>query len=311
MNADKNKLESQKVKINISGTALAVLATLLWVPGPPILKYLANYVDFWTQNFLRYAAAMVVLLPILVSSIRTRKVDSSIWSRALLPTIPNILAQCLWAAAFYYINPAFMTLLGQSQILWTAAASMIFFADERPLLYSKRFWFGTLAAIAGLIGIIVLKQDFTARASLIGIAISLSWAVTWSLYATAAKTAFKKIDSTAGFAVVSLYTTPCLAVLAFAFGRVGQCLSMNFSVWIYLLISAVSSIVISHSCYYAAIKRIGATIPSLVILAQPFLILIVSRIVFNERLSTGQWFFGLLLVGGAALAIRAQEHLKK
>jgi len=286
-----------------------VLAVLSWVPGPPILKYLTGYVDFWTQNFLRYAVAMVVLLPILVFSIRTKKVDSSIWRKAILPTIPNILAQCLWAAAFYYINPAFMTLLGQSQILWTAAVMMIFFVDERALLYKKRFWFGTLAAIAGLIGIIVLKEDFTARASLIGIAISLSWAVTWSLYTTAAKVAFKTTDSIAGFAVVSLYTAPCLAVLAFVFGRVSQCASMNFSVWIYLLISAISSIVLSHSFYYAAIKRIGATIPSLIILAEPFLILIVSHIVFSETLSYAQGIFGIILIGGAALAIRAQEYV--
>ncbi len=315
MNTDENKIPSkvkvQKVKINISGTVLVVLAILGWVPGPIIIKYLTNFVDFWTQNLLRYAIAMVLFLPILVSSIKTRKVDSSIWSKALLPAIPNISAQCLWAAAFYYINPAFMSLLSQSQILWTMAISMIVFADERPLLGSKRFLIGALAAIIGLVGIIVLKEDFTAKASIIGIVITLAWAVNWSLYSIAAKVAFKTIDSAAGFAVVSLYTVPPLAILAFVFGRVGQCLSMNSSAWIYLLISAVSSIAIAHSCYYAAIKRIGATIPSLVLLALPFLILLVSRVVFNEKLSAAQWFFGLLLVAGAALALWAQQHLKK
>ena len=186
---------------------------------------------------------------------------------------------------------------------------MIFFADERALLKNKLFRLGTLAAIAGLIGIIVLKHDFAARASLIGITISLCWAVTWSLYTTAAKVAFKKTDSIAGFAVVSLYTAPCLAILAFIFGNVSQCKSMNFPVWIYLLISAVFSIVLSHSFYYGAIKRIGATIPSLVILAEPFLILIVSHIVFGETLSPAQWVFGIILIAGAALAIRAQEAI--
>jgi drug/metabolite transporter (DMT)-like permease len=311
MDADKNKMESQKIKINISGTVLVVLAIIGWVPGPIIIKYLANFVDFWTQNLLRYAIAMVMFMPILIFSIKTRKVNSSIWSKALLPAIPNISAQCLWAAAFYYINPAFMSLLSQSQILWTMAISMIVFADERPLLRSKRFLAGSLAAMVGLVGIIVLKQDFTARASVIGIVITLAWAVNWALYSIAAKVAFKTIDSAAGFAVVSLYTVPPLAVLAFVFGRVGQCLSMSPSAWIYLLISAVSSIAISHSCYYAAIKRIGATIPSLVILALPFLILLVSRVLFNEKLSAAQWFFGLLLVAGAALALWAQKHLKK
>lgn len=302
-------MDCAKTKTQLTGTILAILAVVCWVPGPPILKYLANYVDFWTQNFLRYFAAMIILLPVLFAAIRNKKIDSSIWLKALLPTLPNIASQCLWTAAFYYINPAFMTLLGQSQILWTAAVMMIFFADERPLFYSRRFWLGTIAAVIGLIGIIVLKNDFAARASLIGITISLCWAVTWSLYTTAAKVAFRKTDSTAGFAVVSLYTAPCLAVLALVFGKVSQCSAMTSSVWIYLLISAVSSIVLSHSFYYAAIKRIGATIPSLVILAEPFLILIVTHIVFGEFLSSAQWVFGIILIAGAAVAIYAQGAL--
>lgn len=300
-----------KTKTNISGTAYAVAAGICWIPGPVIIKYLANFVDFWTQNFLRYAATIIIFLPILIFSIRTRKVNSSIWRKALLPAIPNISAQCLWAAAFYYINPAFMSLLSQSQILWTMAFSMILFADERPLLKSKRFLAGLLAAMVGLVGIIVLKEDFTARASVIGIVITLAWAVNWSLYSIATKIAFKTIDSAAGFAVVSLYTLLPLAILAFIFGRPAQCLSMSLPAWIYLLISAVSSIAIAHSCYYAAIKRVGATIPSLVILALPFLILLVSHIVFGETLSLGQWLFGILLIGGAAIAIQAQGCLEK
>jgi drug/metabolite transporter (DMT)-like permease len=307
----KTDMKSQKAKIHFSGTIFAIVAVISWVPGPVIIKYLTGFVDFWTQNFLRYAAAMIIFLPVLVFSIKTRKVDSSIWRKALVPAIPNIVAQCLWGSAFYYINPAFMNLLGQSQLLWTAAISLLLFADERPLLYSKRFWFGSLAAITGLIGIIVLKENFAARASIIGITLTLIWALSWGLYAVAAKAALKNIDSSAGFAVVSLYTTAALGVLAFIFGRVEQCLTMSFSAWTYLLISAIAGIAISHSCYYAAIKRLGATIPSLVILAQPFLVLLVSRVIFNEHLTTAQCLFGLLLIAGAAIAVWAQEQLKK
>jgi drug/metabolite transporter (DMT)-like permease len=304
-------MELRKAKTNFSGTAFTIIAVISWVPGPLIIKYLTGFVDFWTQNFLRYAAAMIIFLPVLMFAIKTRKVDSSIWLKALLPAIPNIAAQCLWGSAFYYINPAFMSLLAQSQLLWTAVISLLLFADERPLLYSKRFWLGSLAAIIGLIGIIVLKEGFAVRASIIGITLTLIWALTWGLYAVAAKTALKNIDSSAGFAVVSLYTTAALGVLALIFGRVGQCTSMNLSAWIYLLISAIAGIAISHSCYYAAIKRLGATIPSLVILAEPFLILLASRVIFNEHLNTTQCFFGILLIAGAAIAVWSQEHLKK
>jgi hypothetical protein len=31
---------------------------------------------------------------------------------------------------------------------------------------------------------------------------------------------------------------------------------------------------------------------------------------FNEHLNGAQWFFGLLLIAGAGLAIKAHEHIK-
>jgi drug/metabolite transporter (DMT)-like permease len=56
-------------------------------------------------------------------------------------------------------------------------------------------------------------------------------------------------------------------------------------------------------------RRIGATIPALVILAQPFIVLTVSYIVFGESLNGLQLLFGLVLLAGSALAIWAQQHL--
>jgi drug/metabolite transporter (DMT)-like permease len=61
--------------------------------------------------------------------------------------------------------------------------------------------------------------------------------------------------------------------------------------------------------YYSAIKRIGATIPSLVLLATPFIVLAASSVIFGERLSGSQIVFGLVLLAGAALAIWTQQHL--
>jgi drug/metabolite transporter (DMT)-like permease len=56
-------------------------------------------------------------------------------------------------------------------------------------------------------------------------------------------------------------------------------------------------------------RRIGATIPALVILAQPFIVLTVSYIVFGESLNGLQLLFGLVLLAGSALAVWAQQQL--
>jgi drug/metabolite transporter (DMT)-like permease len=58
-------------------------------------------------------------------------------------------------------------------------------------------------------------------------------------------------------------------------------------------------------------RRIGATIPALVVLAQPFVVFAISNVVFGESLNARQLLSGLVLLGGAALAIWAQKHLRR
>ncbi|OQA03955.1 MAG: EamA-like transporter family protein [Planctomycetes bacterium ADurb.Bin401] len=219
--------------------------------------------------------------------------------------------QCCWGAAFYFINPAFITLLAKSSIFWTSAISLICFVDERPLVKSGTFWLSFLIVVIGIIGVTVFKNDFSTKASIIGIVLTLAFAFSWAIYTISIKVMLKNSNSTASFTVVSAYTAIALGILAFLFGKPQQSLSMSNFGWLLLAISAVTSIAGSHSTYYAAVKRIGSTIPPLVVLAQPFLVLLVSRVVFKEYLNGYQWFFGLLLIAGSALAVKSQADLNK
>ncbi|MHC4632490.1 MAG: EamA family transporter, partial [Planctomycetota bacterium] len=78
-----------------------------------------------------------------------------------------------------------------------------------------------------------------------------------------------------------------------------------------VVISGVMCIAFGHVLYYAAMRRIGATIPALVILAQPFAVLAISNVVFGESLNVFQLVFGLVLLAGSGLAIWAQQHLRR
>jgi len=306
-----NKNNNQKTKFNVAGTAFAILSLFCGVPGPLVIKYISPHIDFWTQNFLRYAVAVAVLLPLaFISSERKSLCDKSLWRKALIIAALNVFMQCCWGAAFYYINPAFITLLSKSSILFTSAISLIFFMDERPLVKSKTFWLAFFIVIIGIVGVTVFKKDFSTKASVTGIILTLGFAFTWALYTIAIKMLLKNNDSTTSFAVVSVYTAVTLGILAFMFGRPVQCVNLSMNLWALLALSSATSISASHVTFYSAIKRIGSTIPPLIILAQPFLVLLVSRFVFNEHLNAFQWFFGLLLVAGSALAVKSQDSLK-
>ncbi|MHC4737320.1 MAG: DMT family transporter [Planctomycetota bacterium] len=298
-------------KIDTAATMACIATVICFSIGPIFIKLLTGYVDLWTQNLLRYIVASLVWLPWLLFTIKKGRFERRIWQRAIWPATVNIFMQSLWAASFYYINPAFMSLLVKSFIIWIAAFSFIFFPEERPLVKSKRFWSGIVLSAIGVIGVIVFKADFATTKTMTGIVLALSAAFGWAMYTITVKIAFKDIDSRKGFSVISIYTVAGLFVLALIFGRPGISITMGLKPWAYVVISALTAIAISHVLYYVAIKRLGATIPALVLLATPFTVLAGSYLVFGESLNGFQWLFGMVLLTGSAIAIWAQQHLNK
>jgi len=244
-------------------------------------------------------------------SIKTKRLDRRVWRRAVVPGAANVVMQSLFACAYYYIGPAFMALLMKSSIIGIAGFSLIFFPGERTLLKSKRFWSGLMLSVVGVAGVLYYKEDFAATRTLTGIIIALMTAFMWAVYTLSARIAFKDIDSRHGFSVISIYTVAGLFLLALLFGRIGDCVKMGAWQWVCVVISGATAIALSHTLYYAAMRRIGATIPGLVMLAQPFIVLAISYVVFRESLNVFQLLFGVVLLGGSGLAIWAQEHLKR
>jgi drug/metabolite transporter (DMT)-like permease len=304
------KVNNHVRKFDVPATFACIGTLFFWSSGPIFIKFLTEHLDSWTQNMLRYLAACLFWLPFLLFLIKKKLVEKSVWRRALLPVVPNLAFQSLWAVGFYYIDPTFMVLLNKSSIIWIAGFSLVFFVDERPLIKSNRFWTGMFLSVVGVIGVLLFKKDFTATQTITGVIIALSASVMWAIYSISVKIAFKNIDSRAGFSVISIYTVFGLCVLAFIFGRPQECLHMGSWPWACVIISGVTAIGIGHVLYYVAMKRIGATIPALVVLAQPFIVFAVSNIFFGESLDVLQWFFGVALLAGAAFAIRAQQHLR-
>lgn len=296
-------------RFDIAATFACIGTLCCWTVGPIFIKYLSSYIDSWTQNLLRYSVGCLFWLPFLLLAIKKKQLETKIWRKALLPAAANVTMQSLWAAGFYYIGPAFMALLSNTSVIWIASFSLVFFADERGLVKSKRFWLGLVLSVSGVIGVIYYKQDFTASGTMTGIVIALITAFMWAVYTLSVRIAFRDTDSRSGFSVISVYTVGGLFLLGLIFGNLSQCLTMVPKGWAAVVISAVTAIALGHVLYYAAIKRIGATIPMLVILAQPFTVFAISRMVFGESLNRLQLVFGVVLLVGAALSIWAQQHL--
>jgi len=298
-------------KYNISATFACLGALIFWSLGPIFIKYFTEFMDSWTQNLLRYSVACLFWLPFLILSIRDKSLDKRVWRRAMVPAAANVVMQSLWAAAFYYIDPAFMVLLTKTNIIWIAVFSLILLPEERLLIRSRHFWLGLALSITGLLGVMRYEVSIEEAATVTGIVIAMAGAFMWGVYTISARIAFREIDSRSGFSVMSIYTVAGLGICMLLFGKGGNFKLMGPPQWACLVISAVTAIALAHTMYYAAMRRIGATIPALVILAQPFIVLAISHVAFGESLNASQIFFGVVLLAGSALAIWAQQHLNR
>ena len=297
-------------RIDMVATGASLGALVCWSMGPLFIKYLTGSMDSWTQNALRYSVACLFWLPFLVHTTVKGSFARRTWRRAILPSIANVAMQSLWAAGFYYIGPAFMAMLSKTSILWVAGFSLIVFRDERPLIRSVRFWLGLLLSLAGMLGVIAFKDDFAAVGTLTGIVIALVQAFMWGVYTISVRIAFQDIDPRTSFSVMSIYTAVGLSACAFLFGTPSQVLVLDVRAWIVVVISAVTAIALGHVFFYTAIRRLGATIPMLVILAQPFVVFSLSSVFFHERLNGVQLLFGVVLLAGSGLSVWAQQHLR-
>jgi drug/metabolite transporter (DMT)-like permease len=288
--------------------ALSCIGTLLcWSSAPLFIKYLTGYLDLWTQNLLRYGAACLFWLPFLLIAAKKGQLPKVVWKRALIPFIPNIVGQSLWAAAFYYIDPGFASLLSMTAFLWVIILSIIFFAEERQHLSNRLFRLSIILSLVGLLGVMVFHPAVTHSYTIIGIAIVMLYGIIWGSYAIAVKVMFRGIDSRIGFSVVSIYTVVALLILTMFMGQPAKCLELSLNGWFAVIISGITGIALGHVFYYISLRRLGATTPSLVQLAQPFIVVVISYFVFSERLSVPQLVFGVILVAGSALAILAKK----
>ncbi len=282
-----------------------------WTVGSLQIEYLTRYVDVWTQNFARYVVACLFWLPVLIVNIRKGNVSGRLWLWALLPMGANVIMQTCWAGSFYHGEPGFVMLLNKSSVIWVAGFSIFFFAEERALLKSRFFWLGLSCSITGVVGVILYQPDLSLKTSFWGAFLAVASSMSWAVYIILAKIAFRNIDSRLGFSMITVYMVFVMAALGFALGEPAQLLDLHAKGWITLVTSAIISIALGHVFFYVAIKRIGATIPSMTLLSSPFITFLASRVIFDEHLTAAQLTFGVILVSGAAAAICAQRDLQQ
>ena len=289
---------------------LAVFATVVIWSLPSLFQYyLLRYYDVWGQNFYRYSVACLAIAPLLAFQVRRggARLGLRALGLCLIPALPNVVHQVTQTVALYYIGPGVYAIFARSSVIVTALLALIMFPEERHILRQWRFQLGTVLGLLGAVGVFWFQPGSAAgHVAIRGMLIAFTATFCWALYGTLVKRPSAELGSIRSFGIISLITSAFLFPLTCLFGNVATPIHVSWSVNLILVISAVTCITMAHVLYYVAIQELGVALAQTLQLLCPLGALVLSSLIFHERLTVAQFVSAGILLAGAFLAMRVK-----
>ncbi len=295
-----------------AGVALGA-ATLGWALAPVFIRGLSAAYDPFTMNVPRYAAASAAMLFLSLGWFRADLRVAFRMSRAMLGvTAVNLVMQTLWTIACANAGATLAQLMSKLSIVFVIAFSFVLFHEERKVIRSPRYLFGTLLSLLGVAGVVAknpgsLMPQFD-RYTLV----LLMCAMLWAVYLVASKHVVMKVHPIPMFTVISIYTTAGFVALSFLFGSPATLATAGPALGAFALFSGLLPIAMAHPCFNYAQKNLGSAFSSSIVLINPLITYLIAIWFWgDERLLPTQWIGAALLLTGAFLVIYAGRKPSK
>ena len=296
------------------------VATFIWIWPTIFIKALSPHFDNCTQNFYRFLAGSVVLVLMSLTSRRAEFVSAFKNIKMFIPlALIAFSFQISWVGGIFLLTPAIAALISKSSILFIMLFSYILFQDERKVIKSRMFIFGTFLAISGVVGVIVGGEGvnpagkFGAELSNgggfnFGVVLVLIGSFFWALYIIAIKYKLRTTDSFVLASVVFTLTVPLFFIAALFFGDLRAIGRAPPGMTVLLFLSGAFCVGIAHAFNNRSIKLIGATVSSNFVLVTPFFTGIFSHLILGEVITLCQILSGVVLIAGCAMLISVKGN---
>jgi drug/metabolite transporter (DMT)-like permease len=293
------------------GTALLlVLPPLLWAGNAVVGRVVGELVPPMTLNFLRWALAFVILLP-LAHGVFRRSGSLSVWPHwkrfALLGLLGVGCYNALQYLALQTSTPLNVTLVAASSPVWMLAIGWLFFAQR----VSKRQIAGAVLSIAGVLLVlsrgqwVVLTQVRLVPGDVYVLIATIAWAFySWLL---------AKPEETPE--IRNNWAVFLMAQIIFGLGWSGLfaggewALTDAHIVWSWplaaaLLYVAVGPAVIAYRCWGMGVQRVGPAMAGFFANLTPLFAALLSAAFLGELPQIYHALAFLLIVGGIVVSAR-------
>lgn len=287
------------------GLATSLTAVLLWALGLTLIKYLSFFFGVLTQNFFRYLSAGAFMLILLYYSqgrhgIRFR----ATLKRSLIPAAFVTAFQTLTVYGVYTTKATIAAFLLRLSVVFVGLFSYILFREERAILVNRWYIIGTVISMTGVMGM-SLKFDQPSVFLDYGALLVLLGSAFWGFYIVSLRFYLRDEDplpfTSAVFSISSMMFLP-LAILEGGIRRIQE---IPPSVGLLLPFSGIIAVGLGNWMNMIAIKELGAVIPSTLQLLTPFVATVFLWIVVGEVATPIELLFGLLVVTGCGIVVKA------
>lgn len=262
------------------GPYLIFAAAMLWATDAPFRVHLTKDLSSNFIVLVEHFFDVLIVLPILLMNLKVFKALSlKQWGAVLFIAIGgSALASVAFTQAFHYVNPSVAILLQKLQPLIAIGLAATFLKEN----FNSKFWLWTILALFGayLISFAGFKAQLfpgeTLNPNLMGVGLALIAAFFWG----GSTVMGRYMLSSVNFKVM----TSLRFTLAFVFllfmnlyqKSIPQLSTVTKTDWLFLLIVAITSGVVSLFIYYKGLETTKASVATLAELGFPMAAVIVN-----------------------------------
>lgn len=281
-----------------------------WGMAPVFIRLLRNAYDPYSQSFIRYFLAALILSTVCMVMFRTeflallRKPGPLIGIAAI-----NTLHQITWTLGCYRASATLAQLILQSGIIFVILFSFMFFHEERRVIRSALFLVGTVAGFVGMAAVL-MGGGHSAGSITLGTAILLLIpSLCWAIYVVWAKHLVMNCHPVPMFTVLSIFISIGAGLLACVFGRPACLVEASGWTTFVAFLSALFPLALAHPSFHFAQKHLGSAFSSSCNLFTPLVTYVLAKMTLDDTpLTLAQWIGGAVLLSGMTLVMRARAR---
>lgn len=289
-----------------------ILSILGWASAPVFIRLLSTAYDPYSQAFIRYGSAALVLTLISVTSHRIELAKVFRHPRGVLGlTIVTLFLQIFWTFGCYGASSATVAqLVTKLSVVFVILFGYFLFHEERIVTRSPLFLSGTALSLLGLAAVLA-KNPYSLAPSFDSASVFLLLtAVLWAVYTVWARHLVLSVHPLPMFTAMAVFTTAGLGILCVILGHPSTLVEASLRTNGLAFLSGMFPIALAHPCFHYAQRRLGSAFCTSLNLAHPLVTYGLAILMLpDERLLPSQAAGAVVLLTGTLLVARTARRL--